>query len=114
MNDRAHWPSENIARAKYYFSQVLKQRDPNNQQAAKVEREARSIVDQSLQHEGLGKAAAYRGSYPLLFDFMVPWECRLVTPRKGQCLAAVTPATEGMIYDIINRPPCRIDLRIRG
>ena len=69
-----------MARAKYYMSRVLKQRDPYNQQAAKLEQEALGL----LQHKGLGRAAASDSDYAILFDFMVPWECRLITPRKGQ------------------------------
>ena len=81
MNDGAIWPSENIARAKYYMSRVLKQRDPNNRQAAKLEQEAYGF----LQQKGLlGRRAAYDGDYAVLFDFIVPWECRLITPRKGE------------------------------
>ena len=62
------------------MSRVLKQRDPYNQQAAKMEQEALGL----LQHKGFGRAAAYDSDYAMLFDFMVPWECRLITPRKGQ------------------------------
>ena len=80
VNDRAIWPSENIARAKYYMSRVLKQRDPYNQQAAKLEQEAHNF----LEHKGLGRAAAYDSDYAILFDLMVPWECRLITSREGQ------------------------------
>ena len=91
VNDRAIWPSENIARAKYYMSRVLKQQDPHNRQAAKLEQDALG----SLQQKGLGRAAADDSDYAILFDFMVPWECRLVTPRKGQpsekMLALVKP-----------------------
>ena len=117
VNDWALWPSENIARAKYYMSQVLKKRDPKNQQAAKLEQEAKNSVDQLLKHESLGKAAAYHGDYAMLFDFMVPWECRLITPRKGRPLAASTTlatddrAVTNRILDIDNPAPSNfIDL----
>ena len=69
-----------MARAKYYMSRVLKQRDPHSQQASKLEQEALGL----LQQKGLGRAAACDSDYAILFDFMVPWECRLITPRKGQ------------------------------
>ena len=62
------------------MSRVLTQRNPYNQQAAKLEQEALAL----LQHKGLGRAAACDSDYAILFDFMVPWECRLITPRKGQ------------------------------
>ena len=62
------------------MSRVLRQRDPYNQQAAKLEQEALGF----LQRKGLGRAAADDSDYAMLFDFIVPWECRLVTPRKGQ------------------------------
>ena len=62
------------------MSKVLKQRDPYNQQAAKLEQEAHGL----LQEKGLERAAACDNDYAVLFDFMVPWECRLITPRKGQ------------------------------
>ena len=61
------------------MSRVLKQRDPYNQQAAKLEQAAHNLI----QQKGLGRAAAYESDYAILFDFMVPWECRLITPRKG-------------------------------
>lgn len=84
MSDRALWPSENVARARYYLSQVLKRRDLYDQHAASLEQEVQATVAQLLRHEGLGKAVAYHDNYPILLDFMVPWECRLVTPRQSQ------------------------------
>ena len=94
VNDRAIWPSENIARAKYYMSRVLKQQDPHNRQAAKLEQDALGL----LQQKGLGRAAAGDSDYAILFDFLVPWECRLITPRKGQpsekLLALVRPTAQ--------------------
>ena len=103
VNDWALWPNENIARAKHYMSRVLKQRDHHSQPAVKLEQEARSILDQLLQHEGLEKAAAYHDDYDILFDFMVPWESRLITPRRSRPLASATPGTDGMVNNIRKR-----------
>ena len=81
------------------MSRVLRQLDPNNPQAAQLEQEAHAF----LQQKGLGRrAAAYDGDYAVLFDFIVPWECRLVTARKGEAselsaqdlLALVRPVSQ--------------------
>ena len=100
-NERAVWPSENIIRAKYYLSQILRQRDPNNEKAVRSQREVEGSIEQSLIHEGLKEAAAYHGNYPILVDYMVPWKCRLITPRKAQRLAVVPPCSSIYIWHVL-------------
>ncbi|KAL9611296.1 MAG: hypothetical protein Q9167_004060 [Letrouitia subvulpina] len=71
-----------LVRAKYYLSQTLQQQDLPNEEATLLEQESMQSLQQILQQERLGKAALYDGDFPILFDYIVQWECRLVTPRR--------------------------------
>lgn len=74
---------EDSVRAKYYLSQTLKKQDPSSEEAATLEQESKASLHEILQKERSGKAAAYKADYPALFDYIVQWECRLVTPRRS-------------------------------
>ena len=74
---------EDSVRAKYYLSQALKQQNPSSEEAAILEQESKASLHEILQKDRSGKAAAYHADYPALFDYIVQWECRLVTPRRS-------------------------------
>ena len=76
-NDRGVWPSEKILRAKYYLSEVRRQRDPNNEKAAKLQQEVKASIKQSLTHEDLKEGSCTPRK---LSDIDRLWDCRLVTP----------------------------------
>lgn len=82
MNNRDLWPIEDVVRGKYYLSQVLKERDPHDKNALDLEREAKDGLEQLLAVDGSGKAAEYLDNLPMLYDYLVHWECRLITPRR--------------------------------
>lgn len=48
-----------------------------------MEVEAKNELEILLKLDLSGKYSEYRGNYPMLFDYLVHWECRLVTPRIG-------------------------------
>lgn len=75
---------EDSVRANYYLSQTLKQQDPSSEKAPILEQESKASLHEILQKERSGKAAAYHADYPALFDYIVQWECRLVTPRRSR------------------------------
>jgi hypothetical protein len=82
MNDREQWPIENIVRGKFYLSQVLKAVNPDDSTGLEMEMDAASGLEELLKLDCSGKAEEYRDNLPLLYDYLVHWECRLVTPRR--------------------------------
>ena len=52
----------------------------------KLEAEAKDSLEELLKHGDWDRIKEYREAenYPILFDYIVPWECRLMTPREGQ------------------------------
>jgi hypothetical protein len=46
-------------------------------------REATAGLEQLLALDSSGKAAEYGDNLSMLFDYLVHWECRLVTPRRS-------------------------------
>ncbi len=78
----AAWPAENIVRGNYYLSQVLKTKSPWNDEALSMEKEAINELNELLKKDSRGKGEEYANDYPMLFDYLVHWEFRLVTPRK--------------------------------
>ncbi|KAK1750149.1 hypothetical protein QBC47DRAFT_310415, partial [Echria macrotheca] len=76
------WPVENAVRGRYYLSQIRKKINPQDAEAERMEQEAKARLEELLKLDFTGKAAEYRGDYPMLFDYLVNWECRLVTPRQ--------------------------------
>jgi hypothetical protein len=47
-----------------------------------MEQDAKDHLHELIQMDLSGKAAEYSGDYSMLFDYIVNWECRLITPRK--------------------------------
>ncbi|KAJ5442003.1 hypothetical protein N7445_005010 [Penicillium cf. griseofulvum] len=91
----AGWPEENTIRGQYYLSQVLK----NNFQgysrvgeALKLEKKAKEKLDKILKLDTTEMASKHRGNDPMLFDYLVHWENRLITPRKQ-----VSRFTQGLL-----------------
>jgi len=82
MTDRELWPVEKVVRGKYYLSQVWKKRDPNHKAALDLETEAKEALEMLLLADKSGKAEEYRDDMPMLFDYLVRVDCRLVTPRR--------------------------------
>ena len=58
--------------------------DVQQEEAARLDIEAKAALDDILRFEDLGPIAEYLESknYPILFDYIVSWECRLVIPQK--------------------------------
>jgi hypothetical protein len=73
---------ENITRGKFYLSQVLKANNPSDPAAIDMEREAKESLEELLKLDNHGTAEEYKDNLPMLYDYLVHWECRLVTPRK--------------------------------
>ncbi|KAI9888223.1 MAG: hypothetical protein M1814_000954 [Vezdaea aestivalis] len=82
MNKTELWPPENVVRGKFYLSQVLKEMKPNTKEAMELESEAKESLEKLLEMDKSGQAADYHADLPLLFDYLVHWECRLTTPRR--------------------------------
>jgi hypothetical protein len=82
MNKRDLWPVENVVRAKYYLSQTMKSLDPGDTAAAVLEEEAKKGLDRLLREDPSGMASEYGDNLPMLYDYLVHWEFRLVTPRR--------------------------------
>ena len=82
-NKIQQWPVENGVRGRYYLSQILKRTDAPPDEARKMEREAIDSLNELLKLDVSGKSREYEGDYPMLFDYLVNWECRLVTPRQA-------------------------------
>lgn len=82
MNNRDLWPEENTVRAKYYLSQTLTKINPPDPAAAGHAKEAKDGLDRFLAADPSGKAQELGNDLPMLYDYLVHWECRLVTPRK--------------------------------
>ena len=99
VKDTELWPPENIVRAKYYLSQVKKALNPDDHEASLLEEEAKRDLHALLESETSGTARAYEGNDKLLFDYIVQWECRLVTPRAPPQLA--TPPVIARIVSIL-------------
>ncbi|KAK4446601.1 hypothetical protein QBC34DRAFT_496876 [Podospora aff. communis PSN243] len=82
------WPRANTVRGRYYLSQVLLRMveeggdATRRDEALKLEKEAKEDLDQLLKLDDSDIASEYPGNFPLLFDYLVHWENRLVTPRK--------------------------------
>lgn len=81
MDNRELWPIENVIRGQFYLSQILKGRNPLDQAALDLEKEAKESLERLLEEDGSGRELDYRHNLPLLYDYIVHWECRLVTPR---------------------------------
>src|SRR3569833_311634 len=85
----AGWPFENTVRGKYYLSQVLQQNSNEKSpktEALQLEEKAKEDLYQLLQLDRSRMAARYGNNFPMLFDYLVHWENRLVTPRKDDAL----------------------------
>ena len=92
------WPRENTLRAKYYLSQAMKGATGlTSAEAERMEKGAIEELERFLQSDDTGMGERYKGNYPMLFDYLVHWEHRLVTPRKSDraAEAAVVPELEG-------------------
>ena len=77
-------PEENIARARYYLAQILKSQDTSSDEANELEMTAKKSLMRLLRLDASGTMNRYLGEedWPMLFDYIVTWECRLLTPRK--------------------------------
>ncbi len=86
------WPLENTVRAQYYRSQALRRlaaaSNSSDAKAVELERTALEHLDNLLKLDRWGMADRCRGDYPMLFDYLVHWENRLVTPRQSVGAAA--------------------------
>ncbi|KAI6765685.1 hypothetical protein HG530_006755 [Fusarium avenaceum] len=78
----AAWPNENVVRGNYYLSQVLKAREASSSEGEELEKEAIDELMVLLKADSRGKAESYHEDYPIVFDYLMHWEFRLVTPRK--------------------------------
>jgi hypothetical protein len=77
------WPRENTLRARYYLSQALKGVTGfTSAEADKMEKAAIEELEAFLELDDTDMGR-YKGNYPMLFDYLVHWEHRLVTPRKS-------------------------------
>ena len=78
-----YWPKENVTRAKYYLSKTLIKLNLESEEGHGLESEAMSSLDEFLRNASWDQIQKYQDSedYPILFDYIVPWECRLVVPR---------------------------------
>jgi hypothetical protein len=78
-------PKENIARAEYYLAQILKSHDASSDEADRLEATAKESLMRLLNLDASGAMERYleEEDWPMLFDYIVTWECRLVTPRKS-------------------------------
>lgn len=81
------WPDENNVRGRYYLSQVRKQTPGVDAKALaaadQMEAQAKRELYRLLERDNTGMATKYEDNLPMLFDFLVHWENRLVTPRKS-------------------------------
>jgi hypothetical protein len=75
------WPFENTVRGRYYLSQVLGRK--KNEEAVTLETDAKKELDSLLKLDDTAMATRHAGDYPMLFDYLVHWENRLVTPRRA-------------------------------
>lgn len=73
---------ENIIRAEYYLSQVLKLARPQDDKWRDLEGEASKDMQSILRYGDLHKAGILDDKSAMAFDYLVHWECRLVTPRS--------------------------------
>jgi len=82
VDKKVHWPIENRVRAKYYLAQTLLKGNTHSEEARRLDLEAKSTLEELLCLGGLESIKEYLEpkNYPILFDYIVPWECRLVTP----------------------------------
>ncbi|KAK6208485.1 hypothetical protein LQW54_006831 [Pestalotiopsis sp. IQ-011] len=81
-NKGNQWPVENIIRAEYYLSQVLKLARPHEDEWRDLECQASKDMKSILRHDDLHKAGILDDNLAMVFDYLVHWECRLVTPRN--------------------------------
>lgn len=96
LNKKVHWPSENVARAKYYLARALTKSNNSLDEACNLDREAKASLEKLLLRWGSDTVKEYLEpkNYPILFDYLVPWECRLVTPRSPSCLKEIANVNE--------------------
>lgn len=96
------WPEENVVRGKYYLSQTLKALDDST--AAEMERQAMDDLAKFLKEvQPAGEwieTAKENGEYDILFDYLVHWEFRLVTPRNPSPEAAFAPGSSVSVVDL--------------
>ncbi|KAK4227029.1 hypothetical protein QBC38DRAFT_455664 [Podospora fimiseda] len=79
------WPRENTVRARYYLSHALKGvLGDTDDEGNEIEASAKTELELFLRMDDTGMGTRYAGKYPMLFDYLVDWEHRLVTPRKPQ------------------------------
>ncbi|KAL6720760.1 hypothetical protein ACLMJK_002685 [Lecanora helva] len=81
---KVQWPVENETRAKYYLSRVLREKEPPEPERAEMlGAEAKASLDSLLQYGGWDRIREYQSAddLPILYDYIVPWTCRLRTPR---------------------------------
>lgn len=73
-----------MTRAKYYLAQVLKETHSSKLEIAQLEEEAKQSLSDLLRLDGSNTMKDYveAEDYPILFDYIVSWELRLITPRK--------------------------------
>lgn len=75
------WPKENTVRGRYYLSQVLLQQAEVS--SLEMEAACRGALDELLKLDDSDITTQHRDNLPMLFDYLVHWENRLVTPRRA-------------------------------
>lgn len=82
MNQKVQWPPENTTRAEFYLSQILGKRSDSVEEAGRLESKAKASLMELLRFGGWDHLQEYQDAkeYLILFDYVVPWEFRLVTP----------------------------------
>ncbi|KAK1832981.1 P-loop containing nucleoside triphosphate hydrolase protein [Podospora conica] len=89
MSDKiSGWPRENTVRGQYYLSQALLHQAasdnnlPGRVEGLNMQETARKELDLLLALDDTEIASRCQGDLSILFDYLVHWENRLVTPRK--------------------------------
>ena len=85
LSKEVNWPTENKIRAKYYLGQTLLNLDSGSKEAMILDSQAKAPLKELLRHskwDGIERYEAIQ-NYEVLFDYIVPWECRLATPRES-------------------------------
>ena len=100
LDRKVHWPRENVARAKYYLSQVLllKEGEDTKEEGAALQREARSLLEELLTPVRGEDAVARQlesdksgSTEGTLFDYLAPWGYRVVVPQADGIMSSRTP-----------------------
>ena len=94
LDRKVHWPHENVARAKYYLSQVLILKEGiASKEGTRLEQEAKTSLEELLTPEQRNDIVnQFNGESKLtdtvLFDYIEPWGYRIIVPQTGGGIVA--------------------------